>query len=479
MKKKLKIFLFGVVIAFLLFVAFYLFSFLSPALNLAGLCGDSGDSGDINCCTPNCAGKTCGNNGCSGTCGTCSGDYICENGICAKQVTPPQCISNCAGKTCGNNGCGGSCGTCSSGQTCNSAGQCITDNIGETVEVVIETPTAAPANPVEVVAQAAKEVKKIIETPQGSAVTKTVSTAGAAIATAQVAAAVILFPFDLLFMFLRLLGIFLIALGLKKRVTPWGVVYDSVTKQPIDPAYVVLKDLQGKTISSAITDLDGRYGFLKPAGVYQMSVNKTNYAFPSQKLLGKTSDELYDDLYFGQNFELKKDGQAIIKNIPMDPLRFDWNEFAKKDKRLMKFYSRIDIILRQIFDLFFVVGFVVALVAYFAAPYPYNLIILIIYLALLFLRIIGVKPKTYGRILDFVNGDPLSFAVLRVITPDTNIEIAHKVADKYGRYYCLVPKGKYFIKIEKKDSDGSYSTAFVSPAIDASKTGIIKNNFRI
>jgi hypothetical protein len=35
----------------------------------------------------------------------------------------PACVPNCAGKICGDNGCGGSCGTCSSPLTCQ-AGQC-------------------------------------------------------------------------------------------------------------------------------------------------------------------------------------------------------------------------------------------------------------------------------------------------------------------------------------------------------------------
>jgi hypothetical protein len=31
----------------------------------------------------------------------------------------------CSGKTCGSDGCGGSCGTCSAGETCNSSGVCV------------------------------------------------------------------------------------------------------------------------------------------------------------------------------------------------------------------------------------------------------------------------------------------------------------------------------------------------------------------
>jgi len=60
-------------------------------------------------CSPQCSGKTCGNDGCGGSCGSCGSGYNCINGSCIKDCTP-----NCYGKTCGNDGCGGSCGSCTS-----------------------------------------------------------------------------------------------------------------------------------------------------------------------------------------------------------------------------------------------------------------------------------------------------------------------------------------------------------------------------
>jgi hypothetical protein len=72
-------------------------------------------------CTPNCSGKLCGDNGCGGSCGTCTGGKTCNaSGQCVSSCTP-----NCAGKTCGDNGCGGACGTCTGGKTCNASGQCV------------------------------------------------------------------------------------------------------------------------------------------------------------------------------------------------------------------------------------------------------------------------------------------------------------------------------------------------------------------
>jgi hypothetical protein len=136
-------------------------------------------------------------------------------------------------------------------------------------------------------------------------------------------------------------------------------------------------------------------------------------------------------------------------------------------------------IIRGISDSLFIVGFIIAIIALFAAPYPYNIIIMALYLILILLRALGVKPRSYGFITNRETKIPLSFALIRVLTPDSNIEIAHKVADKYGRYYCLVPKGRYYMKIENKNDDGSYSLAHTSPVIDASRKGLINKKFEI
>jgi len=68
------------------------------------------------CCTPYCGGKVCGDNGCGGTCGSCSAGKKCKSGTCV-------CAPNCQGKECGSDGCGGSCGSCPSGVDCK-GGQC-------------------------------------------------------------------------------------------------------------------------------------------------------------------------------------------------------------------------------------------------------------------------------------------------------------------------------------------------------------------
>jgi len=68
-------------------------------------------------CVPACSGKQCGDNGCGGSCGACTGKTVCEAGQCV------ACKPSCDGKDCGDDGCGGTCGTCGLGKTCN-VGKC-------------------------------------------------------------------------------------------------------------------------------------------------------------------------------------------------------------------------------------------------------------------------------------------------------------------------------------------------------------------
>src|SRR5262249_19771010 len=69
-------------------------------------------------CTPTCAGKVCGDDGCGGVCGVaCSGDRVCQDGACAC-ASGVACQTRCCGpgQVCLANG---DCAT-----TCTSAADC-------------------------------------------------------------------------------------------------------------------------------------------------------------------------------------------------------------------------------------------------------------------------------------------------------------------------------------------------------------------
>ena len=58
------------------------------------------------CCTPDCKNKTCGDNGCGGSCGTCTSGMSCnENGQCQGDACATATVCNTSAD-CGSTACG-------------------------------------------------------------------------------------------------------------------------------------------------------------------------------------------------------------------------------------------------------------------------------------------------------------------------------------------------------------------------------------
>lgn len=97
--------------------------YCAPGCDGDGTCCADYDSVCI--CQPDCNGKACGDNGCGGVCGECSGatPHCTVAGQCSATCTP-----KCTGKKCGDDGCGGTCGVCGAGSACAWTYECVPDD---------------------------------------------------------------------------------------------------------------------------------------------------------------------------------------------------------------------------------------------------------------------------------------------------------------------------------------------------------------
>src|SRR5690606_8404398 len=114
----------------------------------------------------------------------------------------------------------------------------------------------------------------------------------------------------------------LMALFWAKPKQAWGVIFDSQTKQPIDPAIITLTNSKGQK-RTTISDIYGRYQFLVEPDQYTITVQKTNYKFPSKVLNNVSTDGVYENIYSGGDFTINESG-SIVYNIPMDSIAPDW-----------------------------------------------------------------------------------------------------------------------------------------------------------
>ncbi len=267
---------------------------------------------------------------------------------------------------------------------------------------------------------------------------------------------------DLYLVLTRIIGALLGFFGIRRRNKPWGTVYDSVTKRPIDPAYVRVLELHtGKEINVAITDIDGRYGFLLPIGQYVIQTGKTNYIFPSQKLMGKDHDELYGNLYFGEPIYVTRE-EVVNKNIPLDPVGFDWNEFAKSKSKFFKIYSRKEIRKNIFFALLYFVGFIVSLIGLLVSPNWFNFILVLVYVTLYMGQKYWAFRHKPVQLRKKETGDPVPFSIIRFFLSGTTTEVKSLVSDELGRFYVLLRPDTYYFTVEEKLDDGSYKKVYTS-----------------
>ena len=281
---------------------------------------------------------------------------------------------------------------------------------------------------------------------------------------------------DVYLSLLRQLGVLMGLLGLKKKNKPWGTVYDSITKRPIDPAYVTVM-ANNEEIATAITDIDGRYGFSLLDGDYALKANKTHYQFPSTRLGRIINDEMYDNLYYGDIFHVLA-GEVINKNIPLDPVGFDWNEFVKGKGNYFKLYTAREILRSKIIHWVYNVGLAMSIFYLVFYPSILNILISVFYLVI---NMVGRYWKQKHKVVTITNsvtGEPVSFAIVRIYYADLDQEVKKVVADMVGRFYLLVRPGIYYLTVDHKQPDGTYARIYKSPVIELKK-GVWEGNIII
>lgn len=291
-----------------------------------------------------------------------------------------------------------------------------------------------------------------------------ITTVGGAIALASVLFLNPLARPEFILIPIRLWALLLMALGLRKKPAPWGTVYDAITKQPVDPVRVSLIDLDGNEVASSITDGSGRFGFAVEKGIYKVVLTKTNYLFPSHVIAqNNMRDELYEKPYFGDY--IPYDPVAPIqKNIPIDPIDFDTAAWAKKNGDLSINYSKRELVAGQVFNTIFSTTFLLVAASLIVYPEKYNVIIFVLYIAAYIMRRQNDRAKHMGRMYDLY-GKPLAHVVMKAYSAVDNTLVKSTKTNRKGRYYLHLPEGLYYIRVERKTTDGLYVPVYASPEL--------------
>jgi hypothetical protein len=269
---------------------------------------------------------------------------------------------------------------------------------------------------------------------------------------------------------------FLVFIQLKKPKEFWGIIYDSISKQPLDPVKVILVyEDTGKVEGECITDLGGRYGFLARPGRFKIFPQKSNYLFPS-KIVNRDHDLIYYNVYRGEFFEIKGESDVIAPNIPMDPLKEDWNQTAKQKILQKPYYKQwlLEIFVSLLFwsNFFYLIFYSYQRNFYSFLSIPF----LILYLLVFILASLVPETRLWGRVLQAKTLLPISRVSLVLTRPAfKNIRFGMAITQTDGKFFLRANPGKY--DLEFYDQDGGALLGVVKVKIG--KNGVLTQNFEI
>jgi hypothetical protein len=245
---------------------------------------------------------------------------------------------------------------------------------------------------------------------------------------------------------------------IRRKRTPWGVVYDSKTKEPLDPVVITLISQSGQHFQT-ISDIYGRYEFLVEPGTYILTAKKSHYKFPSTTIIDH--DDVYENVYHGQSITVDSDN-AILFNIPMDQVEGDWNQNEKRKMGMSRWHLSYAFILMG--QSLFWLGLLWSLLAVYISPSVLNSLLVCFYAAMLIVRNMFRLRQPWGTIKK--KGRPLEGAIVRLINPAfPQVRRAPVVTKASGRYTFLVDRGEYQLSVEERQSDGTIREVYHSPSI--------------
>lgn len=318
---------------------------------------------------------------------------------------------------------------------------------------------------------AKQEVKKVIDNPTVEIVNKSVvAPAVVTIVVANAAAAAGVARF---FVYLQFLFTQPFLLLERKKRRGWGVVYNALSKLPVDLAIVrLLEATTNRLVSTRVTDKVGRYAFIVPAGAYRIEVSKLGFIFPTSFLRLEKEDAGFTDIYHAEEILTREDGSTLTANIPLDPIE----KVEVPQKIILRKYLRVAN------NLVAISGIILSLVSFIITPSPIfaALLALQIMLYFVFRRLATAKaPKSWGIIYDEETRHPLRLAIARIFETTYNKLLETAVTDARGRYNFLVGRSKYYVTYEKsgyekKQSEVLDLTKTEKPEVIAKDVGLKK-----
>jgi hypothetical protein len=243
------------------------------------------------------------------------------------------------------------------------------------------------------------------------------------------------------YLFLQILISVLSFFGFNRRVRPYGLVYDSITKKPVNRAVVRIYNLNEKLVWTDVTTAFGTFGANLPIGKYKILVVKPGYKFPSTVVTGEIDYPL-EPVYGGGEIKFSRKNEFNIV-IPIDP-----KEKSNFVKVVSKILSSLSGLVKIGHIIFFIAGLILGIHTCFKYPSLFNLSALLFYIPAFYLLVKNtfIKGRSKGMV---VNKEGVPIPGITVTLKEMKFDkfVGKRITDSNGEYQFIVPNNIYQLGI--------------------------------
>jgi len=308
---------------------------------------------------------------------------------------------------------------------------------------IITDITQATQQVVQAIDQSTTNIIESIGETTSQVVTTTAPVVSTAVTTAFLGFQLANIPAFLSQLFFNLLAI----LGLRKKGTPYGYVYNSVTKEPVSQAIVRIMSKDGRLVRTEVTDEYGIFTTTLDEGQYYLIVLASGYKYPSSIVSGKV-DPPSENIYHGEIFVFEKSAEVVM-SIPVDSV-----QITKKKLIGAKFRYFIKTFISYFMTALLFVLFAYSISVYRIYPLTINLIIILLYIPSLLTLLFGLwKNRIKYGYIRFTNKQPVENLEIGIFERNFNRLFRKRVSDTDGGYRFIIPAGEYVIKLLNLDYD--------------------------
>lgn len=227
-------------------------------------------------------------------------------------------------------------------------------------------------------------------------------------------------------------------LGIRKKGQPFGVVYNSITKEPVNGAIVRIFDTENRIVQTQVTDIYGIFNAYLEKGKYRIVVSIAGYVFPS-RLITTSVDYHYTNVYTDGLIENQNRGELVV-SIPVDPLNRNIISSAKT-----VLINNLADLVKSFQTILFAVALFISIVVFSFDQSLLNTVILLLYVPSLIAVLVTLFTPVMrlGKVVDVASRQPKTNLPLELKENQYERVVAYRVTDPDGLYRFIVHPGNY------------------------------------